>query len=317
MKFKELLLFGIFGVLVGCNDSESEGHNSTPEIIVQKDTSITIEIIEEVEEKIDTIWQNNFWDSVDVSSATLYAYIPETMREKYDNEILIEGNVLHPSVVKELTKELDVIYLEILKTQLTTEVTGFSDGSECFEPHHGIVMRDKNGNISGSLSICFMCNNYSLSPKYVGYLDLAVFKKMVLDMGVPVNRNKIFRINREGLPEKLEDPMSELKRIFETYNEYQESTDSEDNKSIMRQALEQLKKEEVSVEELDLIINIWMYYTVTDYPSQRLTEETLLAHKEKAVEAVKIRMETKLSWESEDGAPFSELNLLLKTLEGE
>lgn len=122
------------------------------------------------------------------------------------------------------------------------------------------------------------------------------------------------KLNSEKADIKIENPISVINRIFTTYNKYQESTDSHANLDSMTIALKQLEGEIVE-EDLTLIINVWMYYTVTDYSSRLRTERVLLAHRQKSIEAVKERMKNKESWETDDGAPFSELGYLLKKLE--
>ncbi|WP_375562863.1 hypothetical protein ACE193_10165 [Bernardetia sp. OM2101] len=126
------------------------------------------------------------------------------------------------------------------------------------------------------------------------------------------------RINKNILEEnKLEisEPIETISRIFNQYNEFQESTDSPHNLDSLKQSLYILEKKELSPSDLELIINVWMYYTVTDFSTQKYTQNTLLAHKEQSIEAVKKRMKNKMKWENNDTAPFSELKYLLQNLE--
>ena len=113
---------------------------------------------------------------------------------------------------------------------------------------------------------------------------------------------------------EITDPYSTIKRIFDTYNEFQESTDSPSNLDSLRQSLKILETSQVSQKDLTLVINVWMYYTVTDFSTIEYTWNVLKAHKEKSIEAVKNRIKNKLNWESENGAPYSDLNGLLKNL---
>lgn len=126
------------------------------------------------------------------------------------------------------------------------------------------------------------------------------------------------KINENILVEnKLEinKPIETIERIFNQYNEFQESTDSPHNLDSLKQSLDILEKKELSPSDLELIINVWMYYTVTDFSTQKHTQNTLLAHKEQSIEAVKKRMKNKMKWENNDIAPFSELKYLLQNLE--
>lgn len=114
---------------------------------------------------------------------------------------------------------------------------------------------------------------------------------------------------------KNQNPLKTVERIFNQYIEFQESTDSQDNLDSIRQSLKILEKEQLTKSDLTLIINIWMYYTVTDFSTLEYTESVLVANREKSIEAVKDRMRNKEKWETNDGAPFSELNMLLEKLE--
>ena len=110
-------------------------------------------------------------------------------------------------------------------------------------------------------------------------------------------------------------PQQTIQRIFESYTQYQESTDSPASKDSMKQALHLLETAEVDEETLISVVNIWMYYTVTDFDTRAYTSSLLMAHKEKSIQAMRKRMENKMEWEREDGAPFSELAGLLAWLE--
>ena len=118
----------------------------------------------------------------------------------------------------------------------------------------------------------------------------------------------------EGLL-NIQIPLKTIERILNQYNEFQESTDSQDNLDSLRQSLKMLEKEQLTKTDLTLIINVWMYYTVTDFSTLEYTESVLVAKREKSIEAVKDRMRNKEEWETNDGVPFSELNMLLEKLE--
>ena len=113
------------------------------------------------------------------------------------------------------------------------------------------------------------------------------------------------------------NPYKTIKKIFDTYNEYQESTDSPDNLDSLKKSLKILETAEVDEKTLTLIINVWMYYTVTDFRTLEYTGNVLRAHKEKSIKAIKNRIKNKKDWESEDEVPYSELPRLLKSIENE
>lgn len=105
-----------------------------------------------------------------------------------------------------------------------------------------------------------------------------------------------------------------IERIFDAYNEYQESTDSPENLDSLKRCLQVLERREVSEDDLDLIINVWMYYTVTDFSTQTYVKRVLWRDREKSTSAIQTRMRNKLEWETEEGAPYSELKDLLEEL---
>lgn len=113
---------------------------------------------------------------------------------------------------------------------------------------------------------------------------------------------------------EIKDPYSTTKRIFDNYNEFQESTDSPSNLDSLKQSLKLLETTQVSQKDLTLVINVWMYYTVTDFSTTEYTWNVLKAHKTKSIRAVKNRIQNKLDWESEHSAPYTDLDGLLNKL---
>ena len=105
-----------------------------------------------------------------------------------------------------------------------------------------------------------------------------------------------------------------IKTIFEDYVEYQESTDSQDNKDLMTKSLKSLSKV-TEPDELDILINVWMYYDPTDFPCRDLVYRVLGSSRPESIMAVKTRIKNKKNWETDDTAPYSELNDLLKQLD--
>jgi len=74
---------------------------------------------------------------------------------------------------------------------------------------------------------------------------------------------------------------------------------------------------EVDEKTLTLVINVWMYYTVTDFPTRKYTESVLFAHRKESTLALKKRIKNKMEWETDDRPPYSELSGLLKKLKNE
>lgn len=113
----------------------------------------------------------------------------------------------------------------------------------------------------------------------------------------------------------IKNPAVTIQRIFDAYNQYQESTDSPSNLDSLKQSLKLLESIVVDEETLTLVINVWMYYSVTDFPTRAYTEAVFLAHRAKSILTLEKRIQHKMDWETDEGAPFSELSPLLERLE--
>jgi hypothetical protein len=109
------------------------------------------------------------------------------------------------------------------------------------------------------------------------------------------------------------ESINKIKIIFEMYVNAQESTDSEANKTQMKKSLESLIDTK-EPEELDLLINVWMYYDPTDFPTRQLVLKALEKNKLEAKVAVKNRIKNKRTEEKKGVAPYSELNGLMDQL---
>jgi len=104
-----------------------------------------------------------------------------------------------------------------------------------------------------------------------------------------------------------------IKRVFDDYVAYNESTDSKDNKDLMTNSLQSLNKV-TDQKHLEILINVWMYYDPTDFPSRDLVVKILKNSKPESIIAIKARIKNKKSWEKDDTAPYTELNDLLKQI---
>ncbi|MGX7668734.1 FEKKY domain-containing protein [Flavobacterium pedocola] len=118
----------------------------------------------------------------------------------------------------------------------------------------------------------------------------------------------------EQATKNAESPINIIKNLFNSYTENQESTESQDNLDAMANSLKSLKTV-TNPEDLELLINVWMYYDPTDFPTRNLVYDVLQSNRPKSIEAVKKRIHHKKDWEKEGSAPYSELNVLLKQLE--
>ena len=112
------------------------------------------------------------------------------------------------------------------------------------------------------------------------------------------------------------DHIKNIRYVFEDYIQYQESTDSQDDKNLMSQSLKSLTIV-TDKADLDLLINVWMYYDPTDYPDIPEIYRILKNSRPQSIEAVKNRINNKKEWETDDSAPYSDLKNLLQRLENE
>jgi hypothetical protein len=129
-------------------------------------------------------------------------------------------------------------------------------------------------------------------------------------------KNSIRQIEKDGIEKvvkKNDIPIVTIKKIFDDYIENQESTDTQINKDLMTNSIISLDKV-TDPHELEILINVWMYYDPTDFSSRDLVFKVLQKNRQGSIKAIKTRIINKKEWETEDIAPFSELNDLLKEL---
>jgi hypothetical protein len=112
---------------------------------------------------------------------------------------------------------------------------------------------------------------------------------------------------------KVENKYEVINSIFKNFIKYEESVDSEKNKTLMTSICKKLENK-VTNKELYLLIDIWMYYTPTDYSTRKTIEPIFFKHKKNTIYNINKRIKNKEKWESKDMAPFSELFLLREKL---
>lgn len=151
----------------------------------------TIEKLDEVIELIDDPSQviimdtNEFWLNSDIVRAELYFYAASS------HEKIIDRNGDWSKVI--VHKYDTILSSEELKTllRMLTHVTNYMDySSDCFEPHHAIVMKDKQDIIKAHFSICFSCNNYSSSER-VHHIPISYFESLFKKYHFPLSREEI------------------------------------------------------------------------------------------------------------------------------
>ena len=186
-----LILISLAFLIIGCGSKPDPVAEDAITSTVQP-IDVAEEDIEEPNETIDTIGLNGYWSNVDISSAILYDYAPE-FRDVATQSVYIlnEKNELNPTVLDSFTLDLNSASLNQLKKNLINETTYESWGADCFEPHHGIVMKDKSGNMVGHISICFQCGNYSIRPEHVDYINIDTFRTIVMRHKITTSGQKI------------------------------------------------------------------------------------------------------------------------------
>jgi hypothetical protein len=109
-------------------------------------------------------------------------------------------------------------------------------------------------------------------------------------------------------------PVDTIKRIFYEYIKNTEATDSPTDEEFMTRGLTMLQTVSDTA-ALELLINVWMYYDPTDFQTRELVNRILQQNKVESIKAIKKRKEHKRPGESEETAPYSELNYLINELE--
>ena len=94
------------------------------------------------------------------------------------------------------------------------------------------------------------------------------------------------------------DLIKNIRYVFEDYIQYQESTDSQDDKNLMIKSLKSLAIV-TDKDELDLLINVWIYYDPTDYPDIPEIYRILKNNRPHSIQADKNRIDNKKEWETD------------------
>ena len=110
-----------------------------------------------------------------------------------------------------------------------------------------------------------------------------------------------------------ESPIKIVERVFKEYVAHEEDIDSDVNKAAMQQALKTLQTS-ARPSDLPVLINVWMYYDPTDFPTRDLIEPIFEKDRDSTLAAIGERLGRKEKWESDDMAPFSDLIALNERL---
>lgn len=108
-------------------------------------------------------------------------------------------------------------------------------------------------------------------------------------------------------------PIEIIKRIFNKYVKYNESTDSPDNKDMMSKSLENLSVIE-NPNKIELLLNVWMYYDPTDWDGKKIITKIFRQNKDLSLLVINKRIENPMAWENKDSAPLTDLKYLISEL---
>lgn len=165
---------------------------------------------------------------------------------------------------------------------------------------------------------------YKFIPQY--YID--VYLKDGSSISFRINNNIIKSNNDLGYnlgkgnfitnlwEQSKEHPIISIQTVFEDYVKYNESTDSKEDQNLMSKSLQQLTlTNNLPLADLNLLINVWMYYVPTDFPDISLIFDILKKNKPQSITAIENRIKYMKNWESADSVPYSDLQDLLTRLQ--
>jgi len=151
---------------------------------------------------VNVLGKNQFWSSQEITNVTLYCYYPE-VNFNISNSIINKENQLHPTIIDSLTTMLSKESMNLITEALTTE-TDFEEEwvAGCFEPHHGLVLKNDQNKTIGHITFCLECNQYRLMPERVNYIPMAIFREICNTENVPTTRTKISSLYYESIKDK-------------------------------------------------------------------------------------------------------------------
>lgn len=162
---------------------------------------------------------------------------------------------------------------------------------------------------------CLECCNPGGSSKLPGG-DTVYNKKGVNDSmhSDTADNARFSNVSVKQLRVNTLDQVIAIKRIrdiFEDYKKNEDGIDSDDNKNTVTKCLQHLQAVK-DARDLELLINLWLYYDPTDYSCRELVLNVLQKDTAAGIAAVKHRIKNKMSWEGDE----TEFPYLLKALEG-
>lgn len=138
---------------------------------------------------------------------------------------------------------------------------------------------------------------------FVDEIDTKLTEKIYLD-GLNIIRKTIK--TKAITLEKKETPIKTVERIFKSYAKQSESVDSQTNKDAMEIALKSLLTKR-DVKDLPILINVWMYYDPTDFPTRQLILPIFAKDKKATLSVIDKQLNYKRNWKKKETAPYTDL----------
>lgn len=186
---KVLFILNISFVILSCNGQQKAEIDQTNEDVVELNSD-TIEIIEAIElvsypSQIVVLDTNNYWLESGIELGELYFYAAGSHEEIIDNEGIWHNNIVH-----KYDEKLTEIELGKFIKMLVNETSFGNEATECFDPHHAIILKDSIGEVKGHFSICFNCSNYRSYPR-THHLSISYFESLFKKYNFPIERGDV------------------------------------------------------------------------------------------------------------------------------
>ena len=253
------------------------------------------------------------------------------------------SNKIHSTDLKKNEGDFGTYFTDIfaLKTNLKTYYLAVSGGSESTKDAYETIsvyaisndtLNDKikliktqsglNNSISFEYDFFSVVDRPERPIRLIKYdsANKIIYIPLVLENGRVTDKyilyqftGHLFERKKSNYNSNTESSIQVVDKIFKSYIKYSESTDLTQNKELMTNALKSLLQSS-SNKDLGLLINVWMYYDPTDFPTRQLIEPIFNKNKSAVLIAIDNRLKNKKKWEDKETAPYSDLILLKKQI---
>lgn len=112
---------------------------------------------------------------------------------------------------------------------------------------------------------------------------------------------------------KEKEAIGRIQNVFIQYADQSDGTDTDQHKLELLKSFGQIGPIQDS-SHLQVLLNVWMYYDPTDFPTRPQIESIFKLNKEQTLKAIEFRKKNKRQDEQEGVAPLAELNALSRKL---